>query len=74
MPRDDRPPAATDQPLFWDKNPIAMRNIPDIDIPEAETDAQASSAEGNARIKGSSRIIRNTFWNSQGKDEAITSG
>ena len=32
MPRDDRPPAATDQPPFWDKNPIEMRNILDIDL------------------------------------------
>ena len=32
MPRDDRPPMATDQPPFWDKNPIEMRNIPNIDL------------------------------------------
>ena len=32
MPRDDRPPLATDQLPFWDKNPIEMRNIPNIDL------------------------------------------
>ena len=32
MPRDDRPPLATDQVPFWDKNPIEMRNIPNIDL------------------------------------------
>ena len=32
MPRDDRPPIVTDQPPFWDKNPIEMRNILDIDL------------------------------------------
>ena len=32
MPRDDRPPVATDQLPFWDKNPIEMRNTPDIDL------------------------------------------
>ena len=32
MPRDDRAPAATEHPPFWDKNPIEMRNIPEIDL------------------------------------------
>ena len=79
MPRDDRPPLATDQVPFWDKNPIEMRNIPNIDLtgpsssttPKQKTDAQTPDTSGNSQ--GETQTDWNAARNSKGKGEAITS-
>ena len=43
LPQDDRPPATTGKPPFWDKDPIEMGNV-NIDLTGADGTGAASSS------------------------------